>query len=47
MADWNEQAAPNNNIPADVIESSKLVSSNSKDTPLESTTNKKKITKNN
>ena len=47
MADWNEQSAPNNNIPANVIESSKLVSSNSKDTPLDSTKNKLKDTKNN
>lgn len=28
MSDWNEQAAPNNNLPSETIQNSKLVGKN-------------------
>lgn len=41
MADWNEQAAPNNNLPSKTIRTSKLVKSE-KQQMSESSSNKRK-----
>ncbi len=40
MADWNEQAAPNNNLPSKTIRTSKLVGS--KIQKIENSSNKRK-----